>query len=94
VYTHVIRKLTFLLHYPFYSDVNAMLQVYEGQWMDGKQHGHGCLRRKDGSVIHDGEWKDDEVRQACYGTMPVCCTCPYLIMVVNIPPFLSFPFCW
>ena len=41
-----------------------MLKVYEGQWVDGKQHGPGCLRRKDGSVIHDGEWKDDEVRNA------------------------------
>jgi len=73
-----------------------MRQVYEGQWVDGKQHGHGCLRRKDGSVIHDGEWKDDEVRKACYDSMPVCHTCPYLIticlVVVCIPntlPLLS-----
>ena len=37
-----------------------MWQVYEGDWTDGKQHGQGVLRRKDGSVIHDGEWVDDE----------------------------------
>ena len=34
-------------------------QEYSGEWVGGKQHGPGVLRHKDGTVIHDGEWKVD-----------------------------------
>ena len=35
--------------------INA--QEYSGEWVAGKQHGQGVLRHKDGTIIHDGEWK-------------------------------------
>mmetsp|Transcript_34684 Transcript_34684/g.54145 ORF Transcript_34684/g.54145 Transcript_34684/m.54145 type:complete len:112 (+) Transcript_34684:738-1073(+) len=33
---------------------------YVGQWQDDNMTGKGIKTRKDGSVIHDGMWKDDK----------------------------------
>lgn len=33
-------------------------EVYEGEWLDGKKHGHGKLSCSDGTVF-DGEWQRD-----------------------------------
>lgn len=37
--------------------------IYDGQWLNGKRHGHGMMRRrlKDGTMqrIYIGEWCDD-----------------------------------
>ena len=38
----------------------ASCNVYEGEYQDGKYHGRGVLRFADGSIAHDGQWKDGE----------------------------------
>jgi hypothetical protein len=35
--------------------------TYEGHWMHGKKHGYGVeTKTKDGEVLHDGEWDNDQ----------------------------------
>ena len=34
-------------------------RVYKGEWENGKAHGYGLEIRPDGSIRHDGEWKED-----------------------------------
>jgi hypothetical protein len=35
-------------------------RVYDGEWKDGKMHGQGVMRLADGTIAHDGQWKDDQ----------------------------------
>ncbi len=34
-------------------------EVFEGQWLEGWRNGQGVLRGSDGTVLQEGEWKDD-----------------------------------
>lgn len=45
------------------TDTCANCDVYEGEWADGRYHGHGELRRADGSV-YIGEFRDG-LRHGC-----------------------------
>ena len=32
---------------------------YRGEWKDGRANGYGVETRPNGTIRHDGEWKDD-----------------------------------
>ena len=34
--------------------------VYDGDWIDNTKHGIGILKSKDGTIIYEGEWINDE----------------------------------
>ena len=33
---------------------------YKGEFLNDQKHGQGCLTDLDGSILHNGEWKDDD----------------------------------
>ena len=35
-------------------------RVYEGQYLNGQQSGHGVIRGADGTIIQEGRYLDDE----------------------------------
>merc|ERR1711988_1920040 len=43
-----------------YNSVIHKGDVYVGEFKDGKKHGYGKFTKANGSIWHDGMWKDDE----------------------------------
>ena len=36
---------------------------YVGQWKDGLKHGEGTETFANGTVVHDGEWENDQAKK-------------------------------
>ncbi len=45
--------------------VYANGDVFEGEWQDGKKHGPGRLRSKDGALVREGRWEHDNFEKGC-----------------------------
>jgi len=63
-------RLPLLRYWVSQSDFFVVRRSYEGEFLDGKKHGHGCKSHVAEGWKYDGEWCRDEMTGAGKLTCP------------------------